>query len=315
MRHLKQTGKRLSRPWEIERGEGPVLAVALHAGHEVTPEVAERLAIPEDQRLREEDPGTGRFTELGVTRVVVRRSRFQLDLNRPREGAVYRTPEAAWGIEVWRDGGPPEELVERSLVEYDAFYDEMEELLAGLTERWGRVAVYDLHSYNHRRSGPEAPPDDPERMPEINVGTGKIDRGRWAPVVERFIAELACCQFYDRRLEVRENVRFLGGHFPAWVARTFPRRACPLAIEVKKIYMDEWTGEIDPEVVEEIREGLKATVPGVAEVLRRLSPAAPSRAGRGETRTWSPRGLGGAPAPERSAHPAWLGPGAPRGLR
>jgi N-formylglutamate amidohydrolase len=262
---------RASPPWEIEIGEGPVVAVALHAGHEVSPEVARCLALPESVRLREEDPGTELFTELGVTRVVVHRSRFQVDLNRPREAAVYRTPEAAWGLGVWRDGGPPEPLVERALAEYDAFYEEMEELLAAHAARWGRFAVYDLHSYNHRRAGPQAPPEDPAGAPEINVGTGALDRDRWAPVVERFMAELACCDFYDRRLDVRENVRFRGGHFPAWVARTFPRRGCPLAIEVKKTYLDEWTGEIDLQVAEGIRAALARTVPGVTEVLRRVA--------------------------------------------
>jgi len=264
------TETRGSRPWEIEPGEGPVVAVALHAGHEVSPEVARRLALPDDVRLREEDPGTELFTELGTTRVVVRRSRFQVDLNRPREDAVYRTPEVAWGLDVWRDGGPPEPVVTRALEEYDAFYDEMEELLAAHTERFGRVAVYDLHSYNHRRAGPEAPPEDPAGAPEINVGTGALDRERWAPVVERFIAELSCCDFYDHRLDVRENVRFRGGHFPHWVARTFPRSVCPLAIEVKKTYLDEWTGELHPRVAEAIRSALAATVPGVTEVLRRI---------------------------------------------
>jgi N-formylglutamate amidohydrolase len=225
--------------------------------------------------LREEDPGTDLFTELGTTRVVVHRSRFQVDLNRPREGAVYRTPEAAWGLDVWGDGGPPDELVALALEEYDAFYHEMEHLLAAMVERWGRIAVYDLHSYNHRRRGPAAPPDEPATAPEINVGTGAIDRARWETVVDRFIAELACCDVRGRRLDVRENVRFLGGPFPAWIARTFPRSGCPLAIEVKKTYMDEWTGEIDRAAAEEIRAALAATVPRVAEALRRVSPSSP----------------------------------------
>jgi N-formylglutamate deformylase len=301
------TETRSSRPWEIELGEGPVIAIALHAGHELSPEVAGRLAVTDEVRLREEDPGTECFTELGVTRVVVRRSRFQVDLNRPREGAVYRTPDAAWGLTVWRDGAPPAAMAEALLEEYDAFYDEMEELFATLIERWGRVAVYDLHSYNHRRGGPAAPADDPVGAPEINVGTGRLDRVRWAPVVERFIAELACCDLCDRGLDVRENVRFLGGHFPAWVARTFPRSSCPLAVEVKKIYIDEWTGELFPGVVGQIRSALAATLPGVTEVLRRLSPCSPrARAGAGSPKP----GVEGAspPIPSPPGRPGWRPP-------
>lgn len=43
-----------------------------------------------------------------------------LDLNRPREEAVYRTPEDCWGLHVW-DSPPPDGIAARSLSEYDAF--------------------------------------------------------------------------------------------------------------------------------------------------------------------------------------------------
>lgn len=257
--------------WRIEpEGRAPVVATAIHAGHAVHPEVARHLALDEDVRLREEDPGTELFTDLGVARVVVQCSRFEVDLNRPREGAVYAGPDAAWGLEVWRDGDPHPEAVDLALDRYDAFYAEVEELLTGMVERWGCFAVYDVHSYNHRRRGPLEPPDDAADAPEVNVGTGGLDRDRWAPVVERFIHDLAQFPFLDRRFDVRENVRFQGGHFPRWIARRFPEHACPLAIEVKKIYMDEWTGETYLRVVEELRRALAAAVPGVAVTLHRM---------------------------------------------
>lgn len=256
--------------WEIEAGAGPVVAVALHAGHRVRPEVARHLALGEEVRLREEDPSTERFAELGTPRVVARVSRFEADLNRPREEAVYRGPESAWGLDVWGGGPPPADVVELALREYDAFYAAMEELFGAIERRWGRFAVLDLHSYNHRRAGPAAPPDDPFTAPDVNVGTGWIDRRRWAPVVERFVAELASRPFLGRRLDVRENVRFRGGHFPRWLAETFPESACPLAVEIKKIYMDEWTGETYLRVVEELRRALAAAVPGVAATLHRM---------------------------------------------
>ncbi|HSL81220.1 MAG TPA: N-formylglutamate amidohydrolase [Thermoanaerobaculia bacterium] len=264
--------------WEIETGDGPVLATALHAGHGVRAEAARRLALGEDVRLREEDPSTERFTRLSpggpggpgaATRVVVRVSRFEVDLNRARNEAVYASPEAAWGLDVWGDDGPPPELLEAAPRRHDAFYDGMRRLLRALAERWGRVLVLDLHSYNHRRGGPAAPPEDPFAAPEINVGTGWIDRRRWAPVVERFLSELATRPFLGRRLDVRENVKFRGGFFPRWVAETFPETVCPLAVEVKKIYMDEWTGETYLGVVEGVRRALVGSLPGTLEALRR----------------------------------------------
>jgi hypothetical protein len=98
--------------------------------------------------------------------------------------------------------------------------------------------VYDVHTYNHRRLGPQAPDADPRYNPEINLGTGMLDRNRWAPVLERFLADLREFDFLGRRLDVRENVRFRGGYFSHWVHQTFPRSACVLSIEVKKFL---WT--------------------------------------------------------------------------
>lgn len=251
--------------WEIRSGPCPVVATAIHAGHGLRSDVARALELPEDVRLREEDPATDRFAIAGCTQVTVRHSRFEVDLNRPREGAVYSGPDEAWGLDPW-GGEPPAEVEAESLEEYDAFYASMESLLGQMEERWGRFVVLDLHSYNWRREGPDDP-GDPVANPEMNVGTGGLDRERWRPVIDRFMADLAREGLFGRSLDVRENVRFRGGHFPRWVAATFPESACPLAIEVRKIYMDEWTGELHEAVVREIGRALDAVVPGLVEAL------------------------------------------------
>jgi N-formylglutamate amidohydrolase len=235
----------------------------------VRAEVAELLGIDADERRREEDPFTAAWTAVGDNRVVAHRSRFEVDLNRPPEGAVYRTPEQAWGLEVWRRA-PQAEVVERSMAIHRRFYARMGELFARLAEEHGRFVVYDLHSYNHRRGGPDAPPDDPEDNPQVNLGTGSLDRARWAPLVDRFLADLAAHDFRGRRLDVRENVRFRGGGFAQWAHATFPASACVLAIEWKKTFMDEWTGEPDEAELAEVPRALAATLPGVREELARL---------------------------------------------
>ncbi len=113
--------------WRMERGAGPLVATAIHDGHEVRPEVERLMAISESERLREEDPFTADWTRVAPTRVVGTRSRFEVDLNRPRDKAVYRTPADAWGLEVWKDG-IPEAAAERSIQEYDDFYRALEQL-------------------------------------------------------------------------------------------------------------------------------------------------------------------------------------------
>ena len=258
------------RIWMIEEGAGPFVATAIHDGHEVREDALRRMALDESSRLREEDPWTAGWTAVAPNRVVGLRSRFEVDLNRPREKAVYLTPDDAWGLEVWNGELPPE-VAGRSLAEYDAFYATLRELYAELAARHGRFVVFDLHTYNHRRDGPDSPEADPQANPQVNVGTGTMsDRTAWAPVIDRFVADLSAFDFPGGALDVRENIRFRGGHHGRWAHETFPEAACVLSIEVKKFFMNEWTGEVDPHLLRALGRALDSTVPGILEELAGL---------------------------------------------
>jgi hypothetical protein len=252
----------------FQRGRSPIIAAAVHHGHATRESVRAALAVDERERLREEDPHTGAWAQIAKTQIVALVSRFEVDVNRPREKAVYREPEDAWGLNVWREP-PSAELVNASLEEYDDFYGATETLLRQHIEQHGQVVVYDLHTYNHRRAGPAAPWADSEENPEVNIGTGSMDRDFWAPIVERFMSDLRGFDFNGRSLDVRENVKFQGGGFSQWIHATFPGRACAIAIEFKKFFMDEWTGEADFDLVERIFLALKSTLPGVTAELER----------------------------------------------
>jgi N-formylglutamate amidohydrolase len=247
--------------------DAPVAAAAIHDGHAVRADVRAALALGDEERLREEDPFTAQWAEVVETRLIGLRSRFEVDLNRPRARAVYQQPEDAWGLHVWRDTPPPS-MVTASLAQYDAFYAAAEQTLARMHKRWRRFVVLDLHSYNHRRDGPTASPSDPETHPEVNIGTSNMDRRRWAPVVDGAIAHLRTVDFMGRRLDVRENVMFRGGHFPQWIHNTFPSHACAIAIEFRKSFMDEWTGIPDTTHVQAIRQVLASLVPEVERALK-----------------------------------------------
>lgn len=253
--------------WRIAREEAsslPIVAAAIHDGHQVRPEVAARLALTEPERLREEDPFTAGWAEIVPTRIVGCRSRFEVDLNRPREKAVYRVPEDAWGLTVWEEMPLPAEIVECSLALYDSFYAEVLTLLKEMEARHGAFIVLDLHTYNHRRDGPQSPPAAPDENPEVNIGTGTmLYPERWEPLIARFISDLRGFDFQGRRLDVRENVKFKGGQFGRWIHHTFPETACVLSIEFKKFFMDEWTGIPDPALLTAIREALSSTLPGL----------------------------------------------------
>ena len=259
--------------WELTEGVGPIMATAIHHGHEVRPDVACRLALDDQARLREEDPYTGDWACVGDTRLVVQRSRFEMDLNRPRDKAVYLTPADAWGLTVWHEP-PSAELVAQSLAQYDAFYRLLHDVLMRLKQRYEKFVILDLHTYNHRRQGPTGPVGDPILNPEINVGTGSMDRDRWAPLVDRFIADLCGHDYMGRTLDVRENVKFKGGWMAHWIHQTFPDCACVLSVEVKKTFMDEWTGELYADLTAAHHCALAGTLPGLREYLLQEKEAA-----------------------------------------
>jgi N-formylglutamate deformylase len=249
-----------------------LIATAIHSGHELRSEVNEIIALTDAERLREEDPFTDLWTPITDTTIVGLQSRFEVDLNRPREKAVYLKPEDAWGLHVWKTD-PSAELVKRSLAEYDAFYSEIHHILTEMLQKYDHLVLFDLHTYNHRREGPKGLPADPELNPEVNIGTGSLNREYWAPVLDRFITDLCSYNFLSRRLDVRENIKFKGGNFSRWIHQTFPNKVCVLSIEFKKFFMDEWTGNPDKKQVNEIQQALASTIPGILAELnnRRLS--------------------------------------------
>lgn len=244
---------------------GPVVATSVHAGHGLRPEIAEAMVLDEATRLREEDPFTDRIAAVVPDRALTSRSRFEADLNRPRREAVYRRPDDCWGLDVWHGGTLSRELFEGSLATYDAFYDALAPRLDALSER-GPFVLLDVHSYNHRRDGADAAPAPAEENPEVNVGTASIDSETFGPLVERFLGDIRAAGSVD----ARENVAFEGRALAWFVHDRYPGVGCVLALEFKKVWMDEWTAEVDEERLEGLKTALAATLPGLREELEKL---------------------------------------------
>lgn len=254
--------------WTVHRGLSPVLATAIHNGHAVRPAIARLMAISESDRLREEDP----FTEFAgrdvPNRIIFHRSRFEIDLNRPRNAAIYLSPEQAWGMDIWNEKPGPD-LMNDTLSIYDAYYSMLRHNLRQLEQHHGRFVVLDIHSYNHRRNGPGSVPSDSKSAPEINIGTYSMDRHRWAHVIEPFMDKLSRFKFGNRRMDVRENIAFEGkGEQTRFIHEAFPRTGCAIAIEFKKFFMDEWTGLPDRRALVAMRAMIRSTLPILEQSLR-----------------------------------------------
>ncbi len=246
----------------VDEGDGPIVATAIHDGHHLRDECAAGGALDDATRLREEDPYTARIAAAVPTRLIATRSRFEVDLNRPRDKAVYTCAADAWGLECW--GEPPSpELIARSLEVYDEFYATLDGVLHDRVKRYGRFVVLDVHSYNHRRE-PGRQPAAAAENPEVNLGTESVDRRRWGGLIDRFREDLARAG----SLDVRENAKFKGGAMSRWINARFPTTGCSLALEFKKTFMDEWTGVADDARVTALAQAVAATLPGLAGALR-----------------------------------------------
>jgi N-formylglutamate deformylase len=260
----------MSANYTFIKGTSPLVSTAIHDGHNTREELRDLFNLTDKERLREEDPFTARWLNATDNKVIVHHSRFETDVNRPREKAVYKVPDDAWGLEVWKEG-LPEEVYQNSLKVYDDFYKAAKEYFDELFTHHDKLIVYDIHTYNHRREGPDIMAD-PEKNPEINLGTKNMDRDLWDPVLRTVIDQFSGFDYKGRNLDTRENIKFTGGYFGQWLYETYGKNVCPISIEFKKFFMDEHTGEGFEEDIQLIDQMLRKSKQPVLDALKRVNP-------------------------------------------
>lgn len=232
--------------------ELPLLAFAIHNGHHIPAELTLTLGIDDATCLREEDPFTDGFAARFANRVVVNTSRFAVDLNRNRENCVYLQPEDAWGLPV-RSAPLPDELQEKLREAYDTWYRLVACEIDRILQTHPRLLVLDLHSFNHRRGGPDAEPDPQMQNPDIILGRNILPASSY-PVIEKLRERLDGKTFAGKALDCRCDVKFSGGNFSRWLNRTYADKVSCLAVEFKKIFMDEWSGSRNIGATRELQE-------------------------------------------------------------
>lgn len=168
-------------------------------------------------------------------------------------------------MRVWREDELAQDVTARSLEQHEEFYAQLEQRLDPLAAK-GPFLLLDVHSYNHRRTPDHSPMPQAEN-PDVNVGTGSLDRDRWAPLVDAFVATMGQQRVDGEPIDCRENVRFQGAQVAKWVHQRYPGVGCALAIEFKKTYMDEWTGEPFDARIEQYAAALGAAARRCEELL------------------------------------------------
>jgi hypothetical protein len=222
------------------------ICAAIHDGHQFRKELWSNCLHTEYDRWFEEDPSTKEFIQSHPIVIAGCDSRFEYDLNRDSENAVFET---AWGKKLWKK---PLSKTEKdlSIQKHLNFYKVVEALVSQIERKFGVSIVYDMHSYNWKRWDRE--------VPTFNLGTSNLDMDRFGSVVEDWRQDLSEIQLpYGINSTSKINDTFFGnGYFLKFITSKF-KNTLVLATEVKKIYCDELIYIIYPEIVKGIENHLK----------------------------------------------------------
>ncbi len=232
----------------------PYVCGAVHDGSQFRRSLWENCLHSEYERWYEEDPCTREMVQTHPVVIAGCDSRFEYDLNRSPESAIY---EDAWGKALWKEPLPENERLQ-SLEKHNSFYKVTHALISKIEAQYGRAIVFDMHSYNWKRWDRE--------VPVWNLGTSNIDNNRFGGIVNDWHHRLGEMKLPNGiKSSSGINDTFYGkGYFLKYITDHF-KNTLVLATEIAKVYCDEYTGIIYPEVVRSVEEQLKELIPLQAE--------------------------------------------------
>jgi hypothetical protein len=232
----------------------PYVCAAIHNGHHFRKELWENCLHTEYDRWYEEDPETKNMIASHPILIAACDSRFEYDLNRPPEEAVFET---AWGKQLWKSP-LPETQREKSLNKHEAFYMVTHALIETIETKYGLAIVYDMHSYNWKRWDRE--------VPTWNLGTSNVDNERFGDDIEAWRKSLSEIQLPNgiKSTALINDTFFGNGYFLKFITNSF-KNTLVLATEIAKVYCDEYKQVIFPEVVYSVEAQLKDRLPNHAK--------------------------------------------------
>lgn len=232
------------------------MGIALHNGSRIRPQLLDTLAVSQEERFREEDPFTELFVQDFPIQLIARDSRFEYDLNWDIEKCIYPYENQKWGLKVWHRPLNREEIT-TTYSKFREFHALLDLVVDHLLKHYPLITLFDIHSFCYRREGESNWWEDSK--PEINLGTRFINRPYFTPLIETFLKGVSELTLGDHPLRVGENEIFPGGYLTRKFSESHNCQVLVLAIEYKKIFMDELTGELFPHTLEPLRENLLLT--------------------------------------------------------
>ncbi len=224
----------------------PYVCTAIHNGSNIRPELANKIALNDYERWYEEDPHTADFIDSMPITLVGNDSRFEYELN--RKEPIY---QEAWGKKIWEKPlSKKEKLISEQ--KHANYYIVTHALIEKLESMFGASLVYDVHSYNYKRWNRD--------VPVFNIGTECIDKNRYGSFVENWRKELEGIKLEGINVEAKINDVFFGRGYNLEYITTNFNNTLVLATEISKIYCDEETGEVYPQLIKSIQTKLKKAI-------------------------------------------------------
>lgn len=242
------------------REYAPYVCGAVHDGHHFRQSLWENCTHTAYERWYEEDPCTKAMVAEHPIVIAGMDSRYEYDLNRPPQSAIY---DDAWGKPLWH--APLSEHEKAiSLAKHGDFYRVVDALMETLEAIHGKVLVIDMHSYNWQRWDRE--------VPTWNLGTANVDENRYGKVINSWREKLSGIHLpHNLPRTAKINDTFQGnGYFLKHITANF-RNTLVLATEIAKIYCDENTGIIYPEVVRAVASQFTELIPLQTAEFNRLA--------------------------------------------
>jgi len=258
--------------FSFSRGEVPLLISIPHDGRELAPGMAERMT-ENGRALPDTDWHVRRLYEfanaLGAGIIAANFSRYVVDLNRassddalyPGQLSTGLCPTRTFaGAEIYQDGEhvAVDEQAVRIRNYWHPYHAKIETELSEIKQRFGYALLWDAHSIRTR-----VPGLFDGDLPELNIGTS--DGGSCNASLESAVAAKATESPFSRVL----NGRFKGGH----ITRHFGRpQANTHAIQLElaqHCYMDEASGDYDPEAAEALIDTVRSMLVALLEVADR----------------------------------------------
>lgn len=247
----------------------PYICTAIHAGTQLRNELQPLCLLSEKQRMIEEDIYTDLFINPFPVTIIANDSRYEYDLNRSVDTCIY---DNAWGKKVWKKSLTKAQR-RQSQDKHQIYYRILSALVDAIYERFGFCLIIDVHSYNWKVR-PHI------YAPTFNIGTKYIDKRRYASFIENLLNSLRQIQLPNIETTADLDIVFLGaGHQAQYIQESYRNNVVNIALEIKKIYMDEEKGTKFPMVIEALQHGLyKSVLDTAAKFSSKKSKASFNRA-------------------------------------